>query len=583
MNCPNCQNPLRDTNRFCTACGSMITRAKRPASDNSETFRTHYDPASEETVVRSDRLIGRLLDSKYEILARLGEGGMGTVYRARRLHIGDEVAVKILHSRFVAEKDGLERFRREARAAAMLHHPNVVTIHDFGESVGAAAPAFMVMELISGTSLRGLLRREGRLSVVYAVRLMSQICAGVAAAHRQNIIHRDLKPDNILIPSASDEEEYGMAKVVDFGIAKLRDLAATHTLTLTGDVIGTPYYMSPEQCRGESLDARSDVYSLGAMLYEMLAGVRPFISHTPTAVVAKQLTEPPPPFPASLAIPPALEAAIMRALAKDANARQADASVFSRDIKAALEQSATFAGGRAKTPVERIEVPLQPQFDDKRQQANLKIHEATPKRSQTAFAFLLVAIILVVLGAGVLALLVAWRNQTINQQAALSNHNQNGVQMVGSTESKPSATLPAATNPSANANQTPAVVATAKELPAHNSDKNKPEREETTENKPFKKEPDASTVNVTGSWQSFYGNVKLSQAGTAISGSIWYADGSGTGRISGTLNGRKLTFSWKDDTSTYNGAGTVTLSANGQALTGSIRLNGATQPLELHR
>lgn len=145
---------------------------------------------------------------------------MGAVYRARRVHIGDEVAVKVLHGSFVADADAVERFRREARAAAMLRHPNVVTIHDFGEARGSAAPAYIVMELAEGASLRALLRSEGRLGPARAVALMGDICAGVGAAHRRQIVHRDLKPDNIIVLPPDVEGERETAKVVDFGIAK---------------------------------------------------------------------------------------------------------------------------------------------------------------------------------------------------------------------------------------------------------------------------------------------------------------------------------------------------------------------------
>ncbi|HEY1403024.1 MAG TPA: serine/threonine-protein kinase [Pyrinomonadaceae bacterium] len=283
-----------------------------------------------------DPLVGQVLDSKYELIARLGEGGMGAVYRARRTHIGDEVAVKVLHRSFVADEDAVERFRREARAAAMLRHPNVVTIHDFGEARGSAAPAYIVMELAEGAPLRVLLRNEGRLAPARAVALMRDICAGVGAAHRRQIVHRDLKPDNIIVLPPDAEGERETAKVVDFGIAKLRDRAALPTLTQAGTLIGTPYYMSPEQCRGDELDARSDVYSLGAVLYEMLAGAPPFTAANITGVVTKHLTESPPPFAPVAGVPRALEDVCLRALAKDVDARQPEATTLGRELQAAL-------------------------------------------------------------------------------------------------------------------------------------------------------------------------------------------------------------------------------------------------------
>ncbi|HLL74119.1 MAG TPA: protein kinase [Pyrinomonadaceae bacterium] len=310
------------------------------------------DPAALADILPgTDPLLGQVLDSKYELVARLGEGGMGAVYRARRVHIGDEVAVKVLHQSFVADADAVERFRREARAAAMLRHPNVVTIHDFGEARGSAAPAYIVMELAEGKSLRALLREEGRLAPGRAVALMRDVCAGVGAAHRRQIVHRDLKPDNIIVLPPEGEGESESAKVVDFGIAKLRDLAAMPTLTQAGTLMGTPYYMSPEQCRGDELDARSDVYSLGAVLYEMLAGGPPFTAANITGVVTKHLTEVPPPLPPGAGVPLALEHVCRRALAKDVDSRQPDATTLARELQAAMgtpaAQTATTPAGDA--------------------------------------------------------------------------------------------------------------------------------------------------------------------------------------------------------------------------------------------
>lgn len=320
MKCPQCQHDLRVAARFCDNCGLPI-----PFLDAS-TIHQSGD-------VIADPLIGRILDSKYELLAKLGEGGMGAVYRARRVHLAGEVAIKVLNKKYVVENGAVERFRREARAASQLNHPNVVTIHDFGESHGDDVPAYIVMELVEGESLRVLIRREGLLSPERAIALMRNICAGVGAAHRRNIIHRDLKPDNIIILPPNEDRELELAKVVDFGLAKLRDMVVGNTLTRTGALIGTPYYMSPEQCRGEMLDARADVYSLGAMLYEMLAGVPPFIADNLADLVAKHLYEEPPVLPKYLNVSREVQSAYLRALSKQPITRQADATELSRELK----------------------------------------------------------------------------------------------------------------------------------------------------------------------------------------------------------------------------------------------------------
>lgn len=315
--CPECELFLNEEALFCSECGLPLLL---PGSRGTHPYYEHQHSASLPTVrlVNPDPLIGHIIDGKYELTARLGEGGMAVVYRARRVHIGDEVAVKILLRKFVKDDAALVRFRREARAAAMLHHPNVITIHDFGETGEGDAPAFIVMEFVKGTPLRDLLNSQDRFPTERALRLMRGICAGVGAAHRQGVVHRDLKPENIMVVAPDDDYEFESVRVLDFGLAKL---LADSGAAPTGTVVGTPYYMSPEQCMGGTLDARSDVYSLGAMLYEMLSGKRPFTADTVSGIITKHLYEAPPPLPPSLTIPRRVSAAIMQALAKDPSDR----------------------------------------------------------------------------------------------------------------------------------------------------------------------------------------------------------------------------------------------------------------------
>lgn len=308
MNCPSCQKSVVAGASFCGACGLSLAT---PAVD-TPTLVSHSPKNGPQA---ADPLVGQVLDSKYELLELLGQGGMGAVYRARRRHIGDEVAIKLLLQKYLAGEEATERFRREARAAAMLRHPNVVTIHDFSDGRQTESAPYIVMELVEGTSLRALFRHEGKLSPERAVSLFRGICAGVGAAHRRGIIHRDLKPDNIIVAAPDRAGESETVKVIDFGIVKLSETDVASALTQTGTLIGTPFYMSPEQCLGEELDGRSDVYSLGAILYEMLGGRPPFTGTTPTAVLAKHLTDIPTPLD-QLGIAPAFGAICQRALAK---------------------------------------------------------------------------------------------------------------------------------------------------------------------------------------------------------------------------------------------------------------------------
>lgn len=327
--CAACELFLNQEAMFCADCGSPLTL---PGSNRTHPYYENHFYSSLPTVrlVNPDPLIGHIIDGKYQLKARLGEGGMSVVYRARRVHIGDDVAVKILTGKFVKDDAALARFRREARAAAMLRHPNVITIHDFGETDDEHAPAFIVMEFVKGTPLRELLNTEDHFSVERGVRLMRGICAGVGAAHRQSVIHRDLKPENILVVAPDDDFELESVRVVDFGLAKLLADAGAAT---TGSVVGTPYYMSPEQCLGEPLDTRSDVYSLGVMFYELLSGIRPFAAETVSGVINRHLSEPPPPLAASLGIPRRISVGIMHALAKDPDDRPQTATDLARQMQ----------------------------------------------------------------------------------------------------------------------------------------------------------------------------------------------------------------------------------------------------------
>lgn len=326
--CPACELFLNKEALFCSECGSPLTL---PGAGTHPYYETHfYSSLPTVRLANPDPLIGHVIDGKYKLVARLGEGGMSVVYRARRVHIGDDVAVKILTDKYVKDDAALARFRREARAAAMLRHPNVITIHDFGETDDEHAPAFIVMEFIKGTPLRELLRSEDHFSVERGVRLMRGICAGVGAAHRQGVVHRDLKPENILVVAPDDDFEVESVRVVDFGLAKLLADAGG---TSTGAVVGTPFYMSPEQCLGEPLDARSDVYSLGAMFYEILSGQKPFEAETVSGVINRHLYEPPPPLEITLGIPRRISTGIMHALAKDPDDRPQTATELARQMQ----------------------------------------------------------------------------------------------------------------------------------------------------------------------------------------------------------------------------------------------------------
>jgi serine/threonine protein kinase len=287
----------------------------------------------------SDPLIGHTLDEKYRLEARLGIGGMGTVYRAVHLLIDRPVAIKVLNQRFVEDEAARTRFRREARAAGRLQHANAVTVTDFGQSSDGFV--YIVMELLEGRTLRDILAKEAPLDPARSVSLMMQISDAVAAAHEAGIIHRDLKPANVFIVQRADVPS--VVKVLDFGIAKLAaetlDDDDPMTLTLVGAMIGTPRYMSPEQCDGAELTPAADVYSLGIILYEMLTGTVPFSGSTPLAIAMKHATEAPrAPRDFASTIPEALEQVVLHALEKRPEDRPADAAQFRAELLSTAER-----------------------------------------------------------------------------------------------------------------------------------------------------------------------------------------------------------------------------------------------------
>ena len=285
-----------------------------------------------------DPLIGRTFEGKYRLDEVLGGGGMGTVYRATHLLIDRPVALKVLSQRFVGDQTAQQRFRREARAAGRMQHPNAVTVTDFGATEDGYL--YIVMELLEGRTLRDLLAHEAPLDPARAVSIMLQTCAAVGAAHDAGLIHRDLKPANIFIEQRPNLPS--VVKVLDFGVAKF--VVEEHdddynTLTQVGAIIGTPRYMSPEQCSGAAaLTPASDVYSLGIIFYEMLAGVAPFNAETPLGVALKQVSE----APQSLceivpSIPPELERVVLHALAKNPQQRPQNANELRRELHATAD------------------------------------------------------------------------------------------------------------------------------------------------------------------------------------------------------------------------------------------------------
>ncbi len=271
-------------------------------------------------------LIGRIFDSRYQITALVGRGGMGTVYKAVHVAMNQTVALKVLHREMSQDERQVQRFYQEARASSRLKHPNTIKVFDFGRS--DEGHLYLAMEFLEGQTLTQLLRREGVLPVRRALNIVRQVAKALAEAHMNGLVHRDLKPDNIFITQIYGEEDF--VKVLDFGIAKfLQGHPESEALTQAGLVCGTPLYLSPEQALGRTLDGRSDLYSLGVILYEMLAGNPPFRAETPVALVMRHIHDAPPPLggPAG-GIPDPVRALVFSLLDKDRDHRPASAEAL---------------------------------------------------------------------------------------------------------------------------------------------------------------------------------------------------------------------------------------------------------------
>ncbi len=317
------------TAKICTQCGAEFGPEQRFCPTDGTPLRPTGN---------GDPLVGQVIADRYQVLELLGEGGMGRVYLAEHVRMGRKSAVKVMSPNLALSAEAISRFNREASNASRINHPNVAQIYDFGETTDGML--YLAMEFVEGETLRRLIERDGRMPTMRAAGITKQVADALAAAHHLGIVHRDLKPDNVMIARHHDGSDW--VKVVDFGIAKTvqgsGEGASSQTVTTAGVSLGTPEYMSPEQLSGERLDSRTDLYSLGLVLFNMLTAELPYPRVTSKETLVRRLTSRPRSLAdvaPSAAWPTKLQAALDRALAPEPKDRYATVADFGRDVVAA--------------------------------------------------------------------------------------------------------------------------------------------------------------------------------------------------------------------------------------------------------
>lgn len=411
--CPSCGTRYGDNQRLCPHDGAVLELDQAPES----------------------ALVGRVLDGKYRLDAYLSRGGMGAVYEATHVMLNRKVAVKVISPALVSSQDMVRRFQREARAVTHLNHPNIVRVHDLGQT--ADGSLYIAMDLIAGQSLGAIMERTGTFEPPRIVHVLSQIVSALAHAHAQGIVHRDLKPQNIMIGRDKNGQE--AATLLDFGIAKTFEVDAHTQVTSTGFAVGTPHYMSPEQAGAAPVDARSDLYSVGVILYQMLAGVVPFDDSSTPVILVKHLQETPvrpsvkrP----DLLVSPQLERIAMRCLEKNPDARFQSAdellNALAGSVKAREASPTMPVTARRPTTIPPAATPA-----------------ATPKLRWKSFAA--VAVVVALVSAGIAAIVARRAASNVAPQTA-------PTQQATLTDAPPQAQPPA-----------PATTATPETTPAEPS------------------------------------------------------------------------------------------------------------------
>jgi serine/threonine protein kinase len=339
--------------------------------------------------------LGKIVDGRYRVLEVIGRGGMGVVYRVEHLRMGKVAAMKVLHRDLASDPDVIHRFEREAAAISKLHHPHTVQVFDFGTAGDAL---YLIMEYVRGVDLARMIQRDGPMPWARAAPLLAQVCSALQEAHELGIVHRDLKPENVLITRTAGGRDY--AKVLDFGLAKLEQRDAPSTMTDRQQIVGTPYFMSPEQIRGDEVDARSDIYSFGALMFELVTAQHLFNGSTAVGVLTKHLTaEPDAPSMRApkLGIDPQVDHLCRKALAKDPTRRwqtAAELATAIEDVYAETVGYGTGPGQRSKPIRKPLVLEESLESDLRLRRSDIDAFERGLRRQKYVSLLLLIAIVL---------------------------------------------------------------------------------------------------------------------------------------------------------------------------------------------
>jgi eukaryotic-like serine/threonine-protein kinase len=373
-----------------SALDAAARSGPQPASDSDAA------PTEDRRLSDSNRAwLGKIVDGRYRVLEVIGRGGMGVVYRVEHLRMGKVAAMKVLHRDLAGDPDVIHRFEREAAAISKLHHPHTVQVFDFG---AAGDALYLIMEYVRGIDLARMIERDGPMPWSRAAPILAQVCSALQEAHELGIVHRDLKPENVLITRTAGGRDY--AKVLDFGLAKIDQREAPSTMTDRQQIVGTPYFMSPEQIRGDDVDARGDIYSFGALMFELLTAQHLFQGSTAVGVLTKHLTADPdaPSMRAPrLGIDPQVDHLCRRALAKDPAQRWQTAAELAQAIEDIYTETVGYGTGpgQRSKPI-RKPLVLEESFESdlRLRRSDIDAFERSLRRQRYVWLVVLVAIVL---------------------------------------------------------------------------------------------------------------------------------------------------------------------------------------------